>query len=211
MEIQRNQTGGSAGRWNGRGDVYAMTNDKNEVKIGCTKNLKRRLQQVRRTEGNKKIKLMSSYKVPKKMRDAETAAQRAAKRKLGLKKSSSRGGATDWFASSRVSQRKVRATIREAVRKHNAKRPVRKHNAKRPVRKPNAKRPVRKSNAKRPVRKSNAKRPVRKPNAKRPVRKSNAKRPVRKPNAKRPVRKSNAKRPPVRKHNAKRPKRPKRK
>ena len=183
IEIQRNQTGGSAGRWNSRGEVYAMTNGK-EVKIGCSKNPKRRLQQVRETEGNKKIKLMSSYKVPKKMRDAETAAQRAAKRKLGLKKSSSRGGATDWFGSSRVSQRKVCPTIRGAVRKHNAKRKVRKPNAKRKVRKPNAKRKVRKPNAKRKVRKHNAKRSVRK---------------------------SNAKRPPLRKHNAKRPKRPKRK
>ena len=126
MGRKKNQTGGSAGRWNGKGKVYIMTNGRKEVKIGCSKNPKRRLQQVKRTEGNKKIKLMSSHKVPRKMRDAETAAQRAAKGKLGLKKPSSRGGATDWHNLSRVSQRKVRDTIREAVRKHNAKRPKRK-------------------------------------------------------------------------------------
>jgi hypothetical protein len=122
MGRKRNQIGGAAGRWNGRGHVYVMKNRKRGMKIGCSKNPKRRLQQVKRTERNKKIKLIFSYEVPQKMRDAETAAQRAVKSKLGLTKSTSRGGATDWFRPSRVSEKKVRATVRNAVRKHNAKR-----------------------------------------------------------------------------------------
>jgi predicted GIY-YIG superfamily endonuclease len=119
MGRKKKQTGGSAGRWNGKGNVYIMKNGRKEVKIGCSKKPKQRLKQVRKTERNKNIKLMSSYKVPKKMRDAETAAQRDVKSKLGLKKSTSRGGATDWFRPSRVPESKVRDTICEAVRKHN--------------------------------------------------------------------------------------------
>ncbi|CAB3996667.1 Hypothetical predicted protein [Paramuricea clavata] len=116
-----NQIGGGAGRWNGEGRVYLMRQKarrKGNYKIGCSDDPTKRLREIQKTERNKNIKLLRSVKANK-MRDAETAAQEAVK-KLGLKKDSSRGRATDWFeGSSRHSQEEIETVIRNAVYRNN--------------------------------------------------------------------------------------------
>ena len=113
--------GGGAGRWNDEGRVYLMhqkVKGKENYKIGCSEDPTKRLREIQRTERNKTIKLLRSVKANK-MRDAETAAQEAVK-KIGLKKDSSRGRATDWFEGSpRHSQEEIETIIRNAVYRNN--------------------------------------------------------------------------------------------
>ena len=118
-------TFGAAGRWNTKGRVYVMAQKKNgrtQYKIGSSKNPRKRLNQIRKSEGNNKIRLISNLQAKRRMRNAEAAGQMAAKR-IGLKKDKTRGGATDWFKNgrrSRVRQKTVARAVRQAVRGHNA-------------------------------------------------------------------------------------------
>ena len=120
----KNQKGGAAGRWNGKGYVYVMKQKKNgrkTYKIGCSRKPKIRLQQIKRTEENDEIKILMTVQA-KRMRDAETAAQKAVK-KIGLEEDPSRGDATDWFviSSSSPSSEEIITAVRKAVLKYNAK------------------------------------------------------------------------------------------
>lgn len=121
----KNQIGGSAGRWTGPGNVYLAEQPEGRkrksklVKIGCSKDLKRRLKQIQRTERNPGIKYMASMKANQ-MRRAETAAQKALANK-GCVKDKTRGGATDWFRCS-LPREKIKKTARRAVYRDNRSR-----------------------------------------------------------------------------------------
>ena len=90
------------------------------LKFGSSKNPERRLEEIKKKEGNENIELISSKKANK-MRSAETAVQRAFE-KEGLKKDKTRGGATDWYVDPQsTSNDKIKKIFHKTVRKHNAK------------------------------------------------------------------------------------------
>ena len=118
---RRHRTTGASGRHNGVGKVYLMhkptpKNQKKQLKVGSSRSPKRRVKQVRKSEGTSNIKLVTAIKVPR-MRSGEGKAQRAVER-IGLKKDKTRGGATDWYkASSKHNIKRVANAVRNALRK----------------------------------------------------------------------------------------------
>ena len=120
MPRSTNQRPGTAGRYNGKGEVYVMCMDAIYHKIGCSRKPYKRLKQIREKEKDNDIKLIYQIRATK-MRDAEASAQKAAKR-LRFRKDRSRGHATDWFeAPANYSKKKLKRAIREAVKRHNLK------------------------------------------------------------------------------------------
>ena len=123
MPRSTNQSPGTAGRYNGEGEVYVMCMvqyDTIYYKIGCSRKPYKRLKQIREKENDNDIKLIYQIRATK-MRDAEASAQKAAKR-LRFRKDRSRGHATDWFeAPANYSEKKLKRAIREAVKRPNLK------------------------------------------------------------------------------------------
>ena len=95
--------------------VYVFLKGRRQFKIGSSKNPRRRLKQIRKSERTPNIKLVCSIKC-RRMRSGEGKAQRAVQR-IGLKKDKRRGGATDWhYAPSKCTPKQVATTVRNAQR-----------------------------------------------------------------------------------------------
>ncbi|KAL3857227.1 hypothetical protein ACJMK2_011919 [Sinanodonta woodiana] len=110
--------GGAAGSAFGRGYVYCMK-DGDQFKVGCSKDPKKRLQQIKVQKGREKTKLLSTVKA-REMNRAESAAQTRVRKHLGLEKI--RYNATDWHTNPRQhTHKQITRAVKRAVYAHNKK------------------------------------------------------------------------------------------
>ena len=108
--------GQAAGRWAGPGFVYCMR-DGDYYKIGCSREPRRRLEEIRRQRGRSDITLICEVGAHD-MRDAETAAQQGVQSQLGMVKTAR--NATDWHTNPcGYSEDNIIRVIKRSVENHN--------------------------------------------------------------------------------------------